>query len=163
MITHDEVRKVFKYDEHTGVFRWAIRQGCKKPGQLAGHLDKNLGYVTIRYRNKLYLAHRLAWLYITGSHPAEQIDHINGVRHDNRFINLRPATNSENNQNKNMTKSNKTGEKGVHWHKKAGKWSAEVWCNYKKHYIGLFSDFNEAVIAVRNKRQKLHKEFVNHG
>lgn len=39
----------------------------------------------------------------------------------------------------------------------------EVWCNYKKHYLGLFSDFNDAVIAVRNKRQKLHKEFVNHG
>ena len=61
MITNDEVTKVINYDEHTSLIRCMIPKGCKKPDQLPGHLDKNLGNDTIRYRNKLYLPHRLAW------------------------------------------------------------------------------------------------------
>lgn len=163
MLTLSELKKVLHYDPTTGIFTWLVRRGNKKPGDIAGYTDINIGYSMVRYRGELYLSHRLAWFYTFGYFPKYQLDHINNVRNDNRIVNLRESSNQENNCNKFLTKSNKSGVKGVSWHKKANKWSAEVWSDYKKYYLGLFENKSEAENAVIKKRSELHGEFVNHG
>lgn len=163
MLHIKELKRVLHYNELNGVFTWLVRRGNKKPGDIAGYTDINIGYHMIRYKGVLYLSHRLAWFYMTGEFPTDQIDHINGVRCDNRFINLRESSNQQNNCNKTLTKANTSGVKGVYWHKSANKWSAEVLKNYKKYYLGLFDNLEDAEKAVINKRNELHEEFVNHG
>lgn len=149
-LTANRLRELLNYDPETGVFTWAItRRGCRK-GSVAGCKMKH-GYITIRLDNALYTAHRLAWLYTNGEWPAEQIDHINRDRADNRISNLRAVTNAENAQNQ-KTRANKSGFTGVR--KENSKWVAEIKVNYKPIRIGLFETpeaAHEAYVAAKRK------------
>ena len=109
------------------------------------------GYVAIRLDDTLYTAHRLAWLYVNGEWPAEQIDHINRDRADNSITNLRSVTNAENAQNQ-RARANKSGFAGVR--KENNKWLAEIKVNYKPIRIGLFETpeaAHEAYVAAKRK------------
>ena len=94
------LKEVLGYDAKTGVFVWRyVRKGMSSNRSLvAGMPRKVRGYRYIRIDGQLYAAHRLAWLYIHGRWPVDQIDHINGIRDDNRLVNLREATNGQNQQ-----------------------------------------------------------------
>jgi hypothetical protein len=109
-----------------------------------------------------YRAHRLAWYYMTGEWPDQQIDHINCVHGDNRWENLRLCTRSQNNHNQPTRKNNRSGVKGVHFKKQAGKWHGQVCLNYRIHHVGLFDNLEEAAAAVRAKREELHGKFARH-
>jgi hypothetical protein len=151
-LTQDRLKALVNYDADTGNFTWNLsRQKCRS-GDKAGCKMRS-GYVCIRIDDCLHYAHRLAWLYVTGKFPAEQVDHINGNREDNRFANLREATNAENAQNR-RRKDNKSGYTGVR--KENQKWLAEIKINYKPMRIGLFATPEEARAAYLEAKHKFH-------
>ena len=95
MPTQEELKSLLNYDDKTGIFTWRKSSGPVKSGSVAGYVNEK-GYILIGIKGKSYRAHRLAWLYVTGEHPVNVIDHINGVRDDNRLSNLRSCTQKEN-------------------------------------------------------------------
>ena len=131
-------------------------------GEIAGSLNPN-GYIYIKINYKLYRAHRLAWLYETGSFPLEQIDHINGIRNDNRYQNLREATRSQNKCNTKMYANNASGFKGVGLYKPTGKYRASITVNNKLIYLGYFDNPELAYAAYCEAALKYHGEFSNLG
>lgn len=112
-ITQERLKALFEYSPATGWFR------DRGTGERVGH-GHGLGYRAIGVDYKKFLEHRLAWLYMTGSWPENDIDHINGRKDDNRWKNLREATRSENNLNKSVRRDNRSGHPGVSRH--GSKW-----------------------------------------
>lgn len=98
-----------------------------------------------------------------GKWPTDLIDHINGVRFDNRICNLREATHVENCRNQKMYKNNSSGVKGISWNKPAKKWQVACACNGKRYHLGLFKDIHVAEQAIKEFREKYHGDFSNHG
>jgi len=97
-LTAERLREVVTYDPLTGIFRWRVTRGCAKAGAVAGGPEKK-GYLRISIDGRRFKAHRLAWLYVKGCWPVDQIDHENGRNADNRFDNLREANNPLNSAN----------------------------------------------------------------
>lgn len=156
MITQQYLLDTFCYDSNTGTFTYKVKRGTSiKPGDVAGY-QHHSGYRCICIGNKSYSAHRLAWLYMTGKWPTKQIDHINGIKNDNRFSNLREATRSENCQNKIKQSNNTSGYTGVSWHKATQKWSANIKLNGKQTYLGVYDTPEEAHQVYLKTRQQLH-------
>lgn len=129
-LTAKELRRLFLYDQKTGEF-WR-----KSNGRLTGS-DDGQGYVQIWVDGKLYRAHRLAWLYVHGIW-AEQIDHRDGDKSNNRIKNLRDANFSKNSANAKRRSDNKSGFKGVFYYKTRGNWKAEICVRGKKKCLGYF-------------------------
>lgn len=170
-LTAAYVRSILHYDPETGVFTWRRRplehfetkRSCgtwngRYAGNVAGRI--NIGYVDIHISNTMYLAHRLAWLYMTGSWPKECIDHINMNRSDNRFCNLREATHSENKFNRPKQSKNTSGHKGVTLHKPNSKWVAKICANGKHRNLGYFDTREDAAAAYAKAARELHGEFA---
>lgn len=155
-----KLRESIHYDPDSGLFiRKAKSSGRNgKVGDICGALSSE-GYITISFGGIRYYAHRLAWLYVHGEMPKSQIDHINGVRDDNRLCNLRQATGSQNGMNKSAQKNNTSGYKGVSWNAQRKKWAASIYINKRKLHIGLFVNLEDAARAVSAARIKIHKEF----
>lgn len=155
----DYLRRALIYDKETGLFRRAIKTGRKaNVGDVAGCVDKD-GYIQIRLKGKMYPAHRLAWLYVYGEWPQDEIDHINCIKGDNRISNLRIATRRQNSMNLKIYKSNKTGVKGVYWHSKRKVFVAQIRANGKRFFVGNFDDVLSASQAIERWRRELHGEF----
>ena len=133
--------------------------GHARAGGIAGSTN-SAGYLQIRIDGHRYLLHRLAWLYVTGEWPEAEMDHQNGDRADNRFCNLRPATNSENGRNRGGAKRNTSGFKGVSWDARLRKWKAKIVVNGHQIYLGLFDNPIHAWIAYREAALKYHGEFA---
>lgn len=128
-LTSELAHAILDYDPMTGKFVWKANRGGRRAGYEAGHirpLKRAERYKTIRIGNKLYLAHRVAWLMMTGRFPINDLDHINGDPGDNRFSNLREATASQNMMNKKVGTNNKSGFKGVSWDKINNKWVSRI-------------------------------------
>ncbi len=152
-LTVERLKELVNYDPDTGLFQWAIaRRKCRK-GAVAGCVMKH-GYVGIRIDNFLYTSHRLAWFYAYGVWPADQIDHINNDRADNRLVNLREATNIANSHNRKKSTRNTSGFTGVR--RENSKWQASIKINYKTVRIGLFNTPEEASAAYQEAKQRLH-------
>lgn len=158
-LTHARLTQLFHYDPETGVFTRKTATGGRKIGQISGCKNKN-GYIEIGIDSHLYKAHRVAWFYMTGGWPNRFIDHINGVKDDNRFSNLREATNSENTRNSRMRNDNTSGLKGVTFHKATGKWCAQIMKHGKQNHLGLFNTPEDAYCAYRAASEELHGEFA---
>src|SRR5882757_6777755 len=110
-LSHAELQRILHYDPETGI--WTRRTG-KRAGNRADH-SRSTGYRAVCIHSKRFLAHRLAWFYMTGEWP-KTIDHKNRSRHDNRWINLRSCTQSQNLGNQKLSARNLTGLKGVERH-----------------------------------------------
>ena len=108
------------------------------------------------------MAHRLAWLYVHGVWPKDQIDHINHVKTDNRMVNLREVTRSENQKNRTLNVGSKSGVAGVRWRKQMGKWESNIRVNGKDLYLGCYAS-KEKAIARREMANILHGYHENHG
>lgn len=162
MITQERLKQLLHYQPETGVFTWIVSRRGVSAGSVAGNKHQ-IGYIQIGVDGKLYRAHRLAFMYMTGAFPSNLVDHANGVRDDNRFDNLREATLSENRCNAVMGTANTSGCKGVYWLKRDSVWAAKIRYDNKAFYLGRYDSFEEAAEAVRLKRSELHKEFANHG
>jgi hypothetical protein len=158
MLTYDHLRHALDYNADTGQFVWRNPSSDKmKPGQSAGTIER---YLQIRLGGKRYLAHRLAWLYMTGAWPDRQIDHINGDKLDNRWANLRLATPTQNNANAVARKRNSSGFKGVTWHSRNRKWQAQIAANGRHFYLGQFETAEAAAEAYQQAAARLHGEFA---
>lgn len=148
------------YDENTGVFERLIGtgKGASVGTKTKGCLDVSNGYRKISINGKQYYAHRLAWLYMTGKWPLDQIDHVNEIRDDNRFENLREANNAQNNQRSKARSDSKTKVLGVFWHKKAKKYVAQIRNLNQTIYLGLYETIEMASSA--RKKAELELNFV---
>lgn len=156
------IHTLFSCDPERGVLIWKVKRGRSVIGHVAGTLNCK-GYWQIQINRKLYLAHRLIWLYVHGRWPESELDHIDGNCSNNRIENLREATRSDNQHNQKMRCDNSSGVKGVSWSKAKGKWYAQCVVKNKTHFIGLFDDLNLADAAIREFREKHHGRFANHG
>ena len=154
-LSAEEVRAALTYEPETGVFTWAIATPGHSVGMPAGAVDHK-GYLRIQIGGRKYAAHRLAWIYVHGHWPPDQIDHMNGVRSDNRIANLREATNAENGQNLKLKKSNKSGFRGVTWDKGRKAWCAQLMHKRKQNKLGFFSTPEEANAAYLAAKKELH-------
>jgi len=150
------LHEVLKYDPDTGIFTWNKKISSRTVvGKPAGCMRN--GYVSIDIFGKRYRAHRLALIYVHGHCDSKDVDHINGVTHDNRIVNLRFATRSENKQNiRKVQPNNKSGYMGVDWHKATGFWRATITNMGKQKHIGLFKTPEEAHAAYLETKRKLH-------
>ena len=161
MLTADRLREALDYDPSSGAFRWReSRSGIVGgAGSVAGAPDGQ-GYRQIGIDGRLYREHRLAWMWVTGSWPADDLDHINGDRSDNRIENIRPATRSQNNANGRRPKDNTSGHKGVSFDKKRQRWHAYVSKNYKRCHVGYFETLDEARLARAAAAERFYGEFA---
>ena len=155
-IDRDYLRSVLNYDPITGEFRWKAKtNGRVRVGMIAGKSAREKKHIQIRVRGRMYLAHRLAWLYCHGVWPHGQLDHINCDRFDNRIANLRIATHAQNCANRHAL----TGLKGAS-RATNGKWQARISINGVQHYLGLFDTAEEANSAYRAKATEAFGEFA---
>jgi hypothetical protein len=148
-----EASKCLEYCPNTGVFHWKVyRSRNAKAGQIAGtgHIA---GYTQIGYKQKIYLAHRLAWFMFYKRWPSKHIDHINGNKKDNRICNLRECTPSQNLLNRSKQINNKTGHKNIFIEGRSKKYMVRINKNKKVHYVGKFSKLENAIKA----RDRAHK------
>ena len=157
-LTADRLRSVLRYEPESGKFFWLKGNNQKKAGDEAGFLTK-FGYVTIYTCRRHFMAHRLAWLWMTGEWPKARVDHKNMVRSDNRWNNLREADDSDNKANQKAYRNNFLGVKGVRLHE-SGKYVARVCKNGKSSYLGVFDTIEEARSAYEAAAKKLHGEFA---
>jgi hypothetical protein len=156
-----ELRDILDYCPDTGVLTWRIcvgRYGRIKAGTVAGGVNSANGYHVIKIPKAKWPVptHRIAWAWMTGEWPEHEIDHINRVRSDNRWINLRKATLQENMLNKSKYKNNTSGCPGVRWHKHRGKWTACIGASRKRRHLGYFDDKQEAVDVYLAAKADLH-------
>ena len=159
-VTAEYLRDILDYSPETGLFTWRVApNGRIKIGQRAGSPDTG-GHLQIRINKRFYRAHRLAWLYVHGEWPPEDIDHINSERADNRLCNLRPATRAQNCQNSRLYRSNTSGFKGVVWHARGSKWSARIRANGRVHHLGRYTTAEAAHAAYVAAAVKYHGEFA---
>jgi len=169
------LKEILNYDFETGIFRWKVRpshhfktaRGYKSfntqfSGKEAGHVHSFEKYKCISISRKEYKAHRLAWLYVHGSFPKDQIDHINGIRGDNRLCNLREVTNNVNQMNSKVRNDNNSGVIGVCWNTSKHRWVVQISNNSKRKTLGYFKDLFEAV-CIRKSAEKKLGYHSNHG
>ena len=161
MLTQQELKKYLRYDQETGMFSWVKlpHHLVGKLNQIAGSLNDK-GYWVIGLNRIKYKAHRLAWLYVYGAWPNEELDHINGLKDDNRICNLREATHRENMQNlKNSLKNNVSGFLGVGFNKafKNNKYVAQIGKNGKIKFLGSFKTPLEAHRAYLTAKRMEHE------
>ena len=146
-LTQQQLKQLLAYDPDTGAFTWLKPTSNRvKPGALACSVN-TVGYVRIGIGGKRYAAHRLAWLYVHGVWPENEIDHINRNRQDNRICNLRDVNSQQNKLNSGVRRNNTSGVKGVSWDKKSKRWRVQARINGQKTYIGVFDTLEEATTA----------------
>ena len=178
----EELQEIIYYCKDTGIFSWLERSELthsKYMSRDSSHTVKHAtklwnsrnakkiigskthGYLEVRIKNKVYRLHSLAWLYCYGFIP-DQLDHINGIRDDNRIENLRDVSQSINNKNTAKRKNNTSGFTGVYYFKRLSKWAAKIVSDGKQIHIGCFDTPEEANEA---RLKELHKFgfHQNHG
>ncbi|WP_373324926.1 HNH endonuclease [Methylobacterium organophilum] len=147
-LTIERLRALLHYDPETGLWTWLKSYSRVKAGQKAGSLKKS-GYVFIVIKGTSYRSHRLAWFYMTGKWPPEQLDHRDGCRSNNRWNNLRLATDSLNQANSKKPANNTSGYKGVYWNRQHRKWSAKINVQRRQVHLGSYSNIENAAEAYR--------------
>ena len=158
--TQTALLEVFNYDKDTGVITHKYTTNSGIQGEIATY-DHSGGYLSICISSKQYLAHRIIYLMVTGEWP-EQVDHINHVRQDNRWVNLRNVTNAENNRNTSCQQNSTTDVLGVSLHKPTRKYRAYISVNSKQKHLGLFTTI-AAAQAARDLANKQYEYHQNHG
>lgn len=163
--TQTELKHFFSYDD--GNLVWNSRSSTSFntafAGKPAGCLKKNQGYIYINLMQTQYLAHRLVYAWHNGNDfDNKQIDHIDGNKSNNRIENLRLATATENIQNRSKQKNNSVGLKGVTFHKKAGKFMAQIHDAGKSICLGYFEHAQDAHAAYVKAANERHNQFAHH-
>lgn len=154
------LKSLLDYDPEAGIFRWKAKLGSRAViGAAAGTLMDH-GYVRISVDGHRYYAHRLVWMYVHGRWPDPEVDHANGVRHDNRLANLREADRHQNGANLPLKRNNTSGIAGVSWDRKTGKWAAYIMRERRKIGLGYHDDIFNAAAARRSAGRRYFGEFA---
>lgn len=153
-ISVDRLRELLHYEPETGIFTWRVDRYRKKTaGQVAGNFRCD-GYIGICIEGVIYLAHRLAWLYVKGFWPVDQIDHKDRDRINNRFDNLRESSNKQNNENRILQANTASGIMGVSWMPKSKKWQVGIKHNGVRKHLGCFDSLlDAAAVRIRAERE----------
>lgn len=139
ILTQSRLRELFDYNPETGVFTRKVSMGARgRKGSRVGY-DDGKGYLQTMIDGQKHRLHRLAILHMTGIWPEEDVDHINRIRYDNRAVNLRTVSRTENSHNKCKSKSNTSGYLGVSWVPGICKWEARIACGGKPSILGYFT------------------------
>lgn len=156
IITAAQLREVLNYNPDAGVFTWRTSTGQRsKPGNVAGTLHHE-GYIRIGVLGAYYAAHRLAWLYMTGEWPASVTDHIDGVRSNNRFQNLRSVNHKTNSENQRPHgRGSISGILGV-YSAPGGRWIARIRSGKTLTNLGTYSTIPAASAAYIEAKRRLH-------
>lgn len=153
-ITSEEAKELIDYDPETGVFLRKVKTSWRSVvGKDAGSVN-GAGYLRIRVKTKQYLAHRLAWLLMTGSFPPEQIDHINGDIRDNRWVNLRSVTRQQNDRNRAVRRDSASGIMGVRRGSRGYGWVARITVDGQRMNLGHFKNLDDAISARKEAEAK---------
>lgn len=174
------LKKLLRYEPETGKLFWRRRPvemfddtgsgqeaNCSTwnkrfSGKEALITVNNTGYLSGRILGAKHLSHRVIWAMETGTWPKGQIDHVNGVRTDNRISNLRDVSHTENQKNAKRRSDNSSGVTGVSWLKHSSKWSAQIKHEGKQIYLGLFDSLDDAIEA-RKAAEVKYRFHKNHG
>ena len=175
----DLLRKLLAYDPETGALHWKPRDaeyfaGCNPSAERRAEMwnarfagketfksvDRE-GYKVAAILGEVYRAHRVIWAMSFGEWP-KMIDHINGIKDDNRLCNLRSVTSQENAQNSALKSTNTSGVVGVHWDRPRKKWTARIVVNGKHKRLGRFYNITDAIEA-RKRAELQHGFHPNHG
>jgi len=177
MLTQSILKKFITYNDETGCFTWVTRSrehfktnrafntwnarwANKEAGTVQIHRGKH--YASIRVMYKRYLAHRLAWLYVYGEWPVNEVDHIDGNGANNAILNLRDVTSTENSRNIRLRDDNTSGTVGVYWCKTYRVWKSQIMINKKNIYLGGHHD-KKGAIKARAIAEVKHGFHKNHG
>lgn len=173
-MTIEELKNILSYNSETGVFTWKERDSGyfktmsaykawagKFPGTKAGSVSAQ-GYRIITINKKTYYQHRLAWLFTYSELPSKSIDHINGDRLDNRIVNLRDVSASENSRNSFLYNNNSSGQAGVSFHKSSQLWRAFIRNDGNVVSLGYFKNKDQAIVA-RKAAEKKYNYSKTHG
>lgn len=156
-LTQEFLHQVLSYDKETGEWRWKVQLSWRAPiGEIAGTIN-GLGYIVISIGGMRYLAHRLAWFYVNGVWPDNEIDHRDLDKSNCKWYNLREATHLQNMQNVRKRSHNASGFKGVT--KKRNRWIARIKINGKVTNLGCFDTPKEAAAAYDRAADKAFGEF----
>jgi hypothetical protein len=151
-LTSQRLYDLFRYDESTGYLHWRARRGKARFDQVAGHISAH-GYRKVQVDGKQYFVHRLVWLYVHGVWPTYEIDHINGVKDDNRLVNLRDIPHADNQKNRIGAKAARPDNNGKGF-------SARIYTNGQRTHLGYFKTAEEAQAAYVKAKQEIHGEWV---
>jgi hypothetical protein len=157
-LTAERLRELLHYDPGTGAFTRKVdvklrgERVAASKGDAAGYLTD--GYLLCRLDGRIYKCHRLAWLYVHGEWPKQQIDHINGVRNDNRIANLRDVSHQLNMQNI-KTSRGASGVLGVNKNGRSG-WQAKITVENKPLSLGTYRTPEAAHAAYLEAKRRLH-------
>lgn len=161
-LTQEAARALFRYDPKSGNLYWRFGP----PNRIAAHqsgvrrsdgtysLAVNIGKIH-------YAAHNIIWVYVTGKKPKGEVDHINRIKCDNRWSNLREASRSQNQANTGLYKNNTTGYRGVSFDKSIGRYRAIFSKNGKNRCLGVFDRPEEAHEAWKQTAIVNHGEFLS--
>lgn len=174
LLNQEMIKEFISYNQETGIcnfnerdIKWLKSEGAWKTWNTSNanreinYSDKRAGYIQCRIFNKLFMVHRLIWLHMEGEWP-NAIDHINGIRDDNRWCNLRNVSQHDNSKNARISKNNTSGFMGVSLCKSDQIWEAFIMVNRKKIYLGRFKNKNDAASA-RLEAEHKHGFHENHG
>jgi hypothetical protein len=158
-VTTERLRELMDYRD--GVLYWknSARDGWN--GKSVGSKAEN-GYLVSRVDGELYKVHRLVWLW-HGKQLPKILDHINGVRDDNRIENLRSCDDAGNARNRKKPQNNSTGYSNVIWNKRNRNYNVQITVNRKKMHIGVFDDIELAALVAEEARDKYFGEFARKG
>lgn len=161
MVPIEKLNEMLRYEPDTGLIYWKVSRkgGRARAGSIAGHVGCR-GYIKITVGGEFLLAHRVAFALLRGAWPENEIDHINGIKSDNRIGNLREATKKQNQANKGVLKSSYTGLKGVSFRKARNKFVARISNGEKRIFLGLFETAQEAHEAYCKAAKEMHGEFA---
>jgi len=152
--------KYFKvsYDSDTGLFTKTVTNRKRETTIKEAGWKDSRGYRRLKIQGQTVFAHRLAWALVHKRWPDGDIDHINGIKDDNRIENLRDVSKSINLQNRRTTtKDSSSGYLGVSWDKYCGKWKAQISVNGTKKHIGVYATEEEAYDAYLQQKRELHE------
>jgi len=163
MIFQKYLQKLFKYDPESGSLTWKVSKGTRaRPGKVVNSTDGQ-GYLRVYVDGTAYVAHRIIWVIMYGSiDENSHIDHINGVKTDNRISNIRLVNRSGNQRNQVRNSRNSSGHVGVSMCARTGKWKPFITISGKNRWLGYFDDINDAIIA-RREAEAGHGFHANHG
>jgi hypothetical protein len=157
-VTLARLKELLAYDPETGVFTRRIATANVAAGSIAGCAKR--AYVMISIDGRLYRAHHLAWLYMTGEWPTHYIDHRDMDKRNNAWRNLRAASKSENGANRPAQANNRSQLKGAYFYKASGRWQSTIQKNGRTIYLGYFDSAEDAHAAYCTAASEIYGEFA---
>ena len=161
MITATRLRELLECDIEAGTFRWRETRGSRAIKGAAAGTRRWDGYYVLRLDGRLYLRHRLVWLYAHGAWPKETLDHANRVKGEDRLANLREATRPQNHANVGLQRNNKSGFRGVHQLSGQNVWVASIKNRGKAKHLGRFGSAEAAATAYNAALEQMHGEYAH--